>query len=386
MKINQKIAVKLQNQMLQGFDFQMLQNIYALPGPLFSEYVEEYIRDHSALELMGQRESIDINYSLISKEETLYEHLAFQIETGFLLEEKEEALKIAASLDQNGFYEGEDSCVLQKIWYLDPVGVGTKSAKEAMIVQLKDQGNQGHLSFKILADGYKDFLKRDENALAKRFRVSIDDVKDAIQKIKLLNPFPGRGYDMVSSQYVVPEMKLEYKNKKWAFSFVKEFYPACRLIQKVRGKDKIEAKRFIYLLNQRKSRLEWIVSQIVKKQEAFLLGKGKLTPYLRETLLESLDISQSTLSRILSEKVIQTPMGNFPLGYFFTKKTMISSSYKEAKSILIDLIEQENKNKPYTDEELKEKLQDQGLMCSRRVIAKYRKALLIPGAYYRKRK
>lgn len=386
MKINQNVSLSLQNQMLQGFDFNMVQSVTALGGPALSDFIKEYAECHSGLELSFRNASShDIDFSRIEEKLSLYDHLSFQIETGFLLEEKQEAYQIIGNLDANGFYDGKITPVLEKIWYLDPVGIGTRCAKEAMLIQLIDSGKKETLSYRILKKGYRDFLRKDNGALAKSFKVSKEKIIEAIKVIKTLTPFPARGFEHHIPQYAQAEMTLTF-DKEWKLEFNKEFYPQCHMKAGLVGKKKVEAQRFIALLNMRKKRLEYVAAQVVKKQHRFLKGEGELKVVCRDKLLQALDISQSTLSRLLSEKFVQTPVGIYPLGFFFTMKSKVSSPAKKAKEILKELIDQENKKKPYSDEELKSELQKEGIALSRRSVAKYRKALLIPGAYNRARK
>jgi len=378
MKIKQKTVLKLQTQLLQGFDLQMVQKLYALPGISLFDYVEEFCLENKAIEMKSHSSPHEVNFSLIAQDTSLYEHLLFQIETSFLLEEKERAKEIIASLDRNGFYEGGYCPVLEKIWSLDPVGIATSSPQKAMMVQLEESGKRLSVAYLILSKEYKAFLRDDRKELAKRLSKSSSEIDEAFTEIRKLNPFPGRGFDHDFTSYVFPELKLFFQ-KKWNLEFVKEYYPSVKLLEGARGKDKVEAQRLIYLLHQRKARLEYIVSQIVKQQDEYLKGKGKRKEVGRSKLLDDLNISASTLSRILSEKYIETPIGIFPLGHFFQKET----SGKDAKELLKQLIEQENKNAPLSDEELSSKLNEEGVVCSRRTVAKYRKAMMIPGAYHR---
>ena len=204
-------------------------------------------------------------------------------------------------------------------------------------------------------------------------------------QIKGLNPYPGRGFGRVNQQTIKAEMILEYKDS-WHLTFVKDYYPSIELVKNSNEKEMSNAKRFIYQLNQRKKRLEWIVSKIVKRQEKYLLGESDLNSLYREDVLNSLDISESTLSRILSQKYIKTPAGVFALAHFFTRKganVSLDSSIEKAKKILYEIIEKENRKTPYADQILCDLLLNKGVVCSRRSVAKYRKALSIPGAYHR---
>ena len=382
--MNQKVSLHLSQNLLQGYDLQMVQNVHLYPGALFADFVEEYCRETPSLRLIKHAgQSYDIDYSLLAKEESLYDHLSFQIETGFLLEEKREAFEIASSLDRNGFYQGEDTPVLQKMQRLDPVGIAAISPQKAMLVQLQDKEREYSLAFTILRDHYSLFLKNNEAALSKKLELPQSLVQGALQEITALNPFPGRAYAASHVKYVLPEMKLSF-DKKWHLSFVKEFYPACEIVKGEEGLSR--AKKFIYQLHQRKNRLEWIVSKIVKKQDTFLRGFGEKECLYRSDLLKEIGISESMLSRILSEKYIETPVGIFPLGYFFTRKTKgmdADSSVEKAKKILKALVDQENKEKPLGDQSLAEMLKEEGVLCSRRSVAKYRKSLNIPSVYHR---
>ena len=384
--MNQKVAVKLDQSLLQGYDVQMIQNVLALPGVFFSDFVQEYCKDNGGLKVRSKVFLIDeVDYDQLKQQESLYEHLAFQIETCFAQGEKEEALTIAASLDHNGFYSGKVTPVLEKIWQLDPVGIAAASPQQALILQLQEQEGVHQLATDILKEGYKAFLVRDIKKLSQMNHVSTQEIIRAIEEIKRLDPFPGRRFDCEVVKHIVPEMILSFDGK-WHLEFVKEFYPSVQLRRAGSAKKQMDAKRFIYQLHQRKNRLEWIVSKIVKAQEAFLLGKGEKKVLSRAQVIQDLDISESTLSRILSEKYIQTPAGLFSLGYFFSRPTLTPScdqTVEKAKQLLQKIIDQENKQEPYPDEILKKLLQASGVICSRRTVAKYRKKLHISGAYHR---
>jgi RNA polymerase sigma-54 factor len=386
MKMKQKMAARLEQTMVQGFDMQMIQRIQCLPGPQFADFVEEFCLENKAVRLMhNYSKPIVVDFSTIYKEESLFEHLVYQIEISFNQEEKEEAVSIAGDLDKDGFYSGEITPVVKKMWKLDPVGVATLSPKEALLIQLQELGKENSLAYLILSRAYKHFLLKDFGKIARQFLVSLEEVYLAIEQIKVLHPFPGRGFGSFQENYVTAEMQLTFDGK-WHLCFVKEFYPTCKIVKNSSGKARQDAKKFMYQLHKRKERLEYIVAVIVKKQGAYLLGEKDLLPLLRKDLLKRLDISESTLSRILSEKYIETPIGIFSLGHFFTKSSgsiAEDGSVKKAKRILKELIEAENKKKPYADELLRKLLLTKGIVCSRRSIAKYRKALSIPGVYHR---
>ena len=386
MKINQNMFTRVEQNLLQGFDLQMVQNVHALPGVFFSDFITEYCNDHRGLKVAFDfSATIEIDLGELKKDETLYDHLAFQIEISFNEDEKEEALAIAASLDHNGFYEGEVTPVLKKMWQLDPIGIAASSVQETLLIQLLDLDGENQLAEKILRFGYKYFLVKDIKRLSQINSVSIEEVENAFIVIKGLDPFPGRRFEQLRVRHVVPEMILSFDGK-WDLKFVKEFYPSVQLLKNGSAKEMMNARRFIYQLHQRKNRLEWIVSKIVKRQEAFLLGRGEKGVLSRKEVLKELDISESTLSRILSEKYIDTPIGLFPLGYFFSRPTAtisVDQTVEKAKEILKEIIDRENKKTPYPDEILKDLLLSRGVICSRRSVAKYRKGLNISGAYHR---
>ncbi len=384
--MNQNMFTRVEQNLLQGFDLQMMQNVHALPGVFFSDFILEYCNDHRGLKVFRDYcAPIEIDLGELKKHETLYDHLAFQIEISFEDNEKEEALIIAASLDHNGFYEGEVTAVLKKMWQLDPLGIAATSVQETLLIQVIDLEGEHHLAEKILRFGYKYFLVKDFKRLSQMHGVSIQEIENAFGVIKGLDPFPGRRFEQVRVRHVVPEMVLSF-DRKWNLQFVKEFYPSVQLVPNCSAKEMVNAKRFIYQLHQRKNRLEWIVSKIVKAQEAFLLGRGEKRLLSRKEILQDLDISESTFSRILSEKYMDTPIGLFPLGYFFTRPTLtisLDQTVEKAKEILQEIIDRENKKNPYPDEILKELLLSRGVICSRRSVAKYRKKLNISGAYHR---
>ncbi len=384
--MKQKMGARLEQTLLQGFDMQMIQSMQCLPGPRFADFVQEFCLENKAVRLMhNYSKPVEFDYSTIYKEESLYEHLVYQIETSFDQEEKEEAIFIAGNLDKDGFYSGEITSVVKKMWQLVPLGVASASPKEALLIQLKELGKESSLAYLILSRGYKHFLLKDLDKLARQFLVSLKDIALAMEQIRVLHPFPGRGYGSFQPNYVTAEMQLTF-DEKWRLTFVKEFYPTCKIIKNSSGKAREDAKKFMYQMHKRKQRLEYIAAVIVKKQGSYLLGEGDLLPLLRKDMLKKLDISESTLSRILSEKYMETPIGIFPLGHFFTRTAgsiADDGSIEKAKKVLKELIAAENKKKPYADELLRKLLLTKGIVCSRRSVAKYRKALSIPGVYHR---
>ena len=384
MKINRNISYGLDNILLQGYDLSMLQQVVVLSGRDLDEYIRDYAMDNPALRVIVKDEGLYGGVIEVEQEKSLYSYLVEQIEVMFSEDEKQEARDIAGNLDGNGFYDGEKTEVVRRMQYLDPVGIVSSDAREAMMVQLREKGMERTLAFEVLEKYYVDFLNRNFDKIGKKMGESREVIEGVVEEIVLLNPFPGRGYGESCRQYIIPEMRIEYEDR-WHLIFERDFYPRVELVKRGTAKQVSDAMRFIFQLNRRKERLEKIVSEIVKVHHDFLLEGKSMGVLTRKSMLGSLDISESMFSRILTDKHIMTPMGVYSLAHFFSVEDSGGGriAVEKAKKILEEIISGEDVKKPYTDSVLQEKLEQRGVSCSRRRVAKYRKMMMIPGAYHR---
>tara|TARA_B110000908_G_scaffold166616_1_gene218017 strand:- start:1227 stop:2681 length:1455 start_codon:yes stop_codon:yes gene_type:complete len=309
--------------------------------------------------------------------------------------------------------------VLEIIQDFDPSGVGARDLKECLLMQLrkKDSSPPIRYAIRILAENFDLFSKKHYTKLRKTYNLEEDELKSVVDEILKLNPKPGGGYsggrNVKVHQYIVPdftvkntdgelELLLNIRNApdlkvSRSFRDMLETYKATKEASKQQQKDvqfikqKIDAaKWFIDAIRQRQQTLMLVMRAILDKQKAFFLtgDETKLRPMILKDIAEKVDLDISTVSRVANSKYVQTEFGMKLLKFFFSESMTNSDgeevSTKEIKSILQDIINEEDKKKPFSDQKLMEMLKIEGYPIARRTVAKYREQLSIPVARLRK--
>ncbi len=306
--------------------------------------------------------------------------------------------------------------VLEMIQEFEPVGIGARSLQECLVLQMKakTRNKVQEIALAILEDYFQEFTKKHYSKIVSKMGISQQELKEAIDEIVKLNPRPGGQIDdsyVEQAQQVVPDFLLEEKDGELVMSMPKFSVPELRvnkryaeLLEKSSGsqdragkeavsfvKQKLDsAKWFIEAIRQRQNTLQNTMNAIIDFQREYFLDgdETKLKPMVLKNIAEKTGLDISTISRVVNCKYIQTPFGIFPLKYFFSEGMVTDKgeevSTREIKKILQECIEQENKSKPLTDEELVSVLQKKGYIVARRTVAKYREQLNIPIARLRK--
>ncbi|MGC6470321.1 MAG: RNA polymerase factor sigma-54 [Flavobacteriales bacterium] len=303
--------------------------------------------------------------------------------------------------------------ILDELQKLDPVGVAARDLKECLLIQLnqKTKSPATDLAKNILANEYTAFSNRNYEKLIRVFEVSSEELKLAYKKIEQLNPKPGASFSHYDEgqTFITPDFKLEIENDDIKVSLnnskvrrlkSSQYYKHMLVeLEKGKGdkeairflKDKIEgANWFVNALIQREQTLLNTLNCIVEIQSDFFKSGNEqlLKPMKLVDIAEKIELDISTISRVTNSKYVETPYGTFLLKEFFSdafsKKDGTTISNKVLKSHLKDIIEQENKKKPYSDELLSEKFDEIGFHIARRTVAKYREQLGIPTARLRR--
>jgi RNA polymerase sigma-54 factor len=269
---------------------------------------------------------------------------------------------------------------------------------------------------RILQDCYDEFIKKHYSKIQKKLDLDDEEyIKDAIDMIVKLNPKPGGEITsgMVKNHYVIPDFILTNNNGKLELSLNSKNAPELRISRsysdmfkayhKSDKKDK-KLKEAVSFVKQKLDAAKWFIDAIKQRQhtlirtmqaiidfqyEYFLEGdETKLKPMILKDIAQMINMDISTVSRVASSKSIQTDFGIFPLKYFFSEGIATDSgeevSSREVKQIIKDLIEAEDKSKPYSDDKLEDLLNEKGYNIARRTVAKYREQLNIPVARLRK--
>ena len=314
----------------------------------------------------------------------------------------------------------ETEGILKKIQSFDPAGIAARNLQECLLLQLEriDDGKDVDVIVgkRIIRECYEEFTKKHFSKILKKLDLDDEDyIKDAIDLIVKLNPKPGGEISsgMIKNQYVIPDFILTNNNGKLEIALNSRNAPELRVSRsyidmfkaydKGDKKDK-KLKEAVTFVKQKLDAAKWFIDAIKQRQNTllrtmqaivhfqydyFLDGdETKLKPMILKDIAQIINMDISTVSRVASSKSIQTDFGTIPLKYFFSEGITTDSgeevSSREVKQIIKDLIESEDKNKPYSDDKLEDLLNQKGYNIARRTVAKYREQLNIPVARLRR--
>ena len=312
--------------------------------------------------------------------------------------------------------EKELERLLEIIQDLDPPGVGGRDLRECLILQLerKRPSLKVNLALSILEDYFDSFVKRHYQKLMDRLGVNEDELRDAIEEIGRLNPKPGGSSNLSRpTENVIPDYNLQIVDEELELTLNGRNAPELSLSNQYRemlehykaSKEKNKAEKEAALfVKQKLDSAKWFIDAIVQRQQTLMLtmqsilnyqrdyfltgDERKLRPMILKDIAEEIGMDISTVSRVASNKYIQTPYGTFLIKRFFSESMTNADgeevSTREIKKILEDTIAEENKRKPMTDDALAKILKEKGYPIARRTVAKYREQLDIPVARMRK--
>jgi RNA polymerase sigma-54 factor len=352
--------------------------------------------------------------SLVS-ETSLQEHLMRQAELSDCPPKVLTAIRyLVGSIDDRGFLTAtpadialmsglalEDVQAAQKLLRtFDPPGIGAQNIEDCLLFQLTNTERGNSVAARIVRDHFDLLTRRRIPDLARRLGVSIDEVQLAIEEIGGLDPSPGRRFADDSNRVVVPDVTVEKDDGKWQVRLNSDYIPRLRISQTYREliakgqlskqardylSERMRSGRFlISSIEQRQQTIERITREIIKVQEEFFEhGVSRLKPLTMTQIADVVGVHETTVSRAIANKYIQTPHGVFAFKYFFTPGYQAQSgdavSNTSVKEMINDLIAGEDRSHPLSDQELVAKLQAKGINVARRTVAKYREELgLLP--------
>ena len=311
------------------------------------------------------------------------------------------------------------SDILKIVQTLDPAGVGAIDLKECLLLQIlrKSQKKQKNKNAKIIISDYFDeFSKKHYSKIAKKIGISEDELKKAVGTIIKLNPKPGNVFSSSLnriSQHITPDFIFEIIDDYFVLNLNSRNVPNLtvnktysNILRKSNKKNKRtkndrnavvfikqkvdSAKWFIDAIKQRQNTLLSTMNAIISYQKDYFIEGNEMLmrPMILKDIAEITGLDISTISRVANSKYIQTHFGILPLKFFFSEGMETNKggqvSTREIKKILMEFIDNEDKNKPYTDKKLSKILQDKGYLIARRTVAKYREQLGILVARLRK--
>jgi RNA polymerase sigma-54 factor len=369
--------------------------------------------------LVAQEDRDELPFeNIVRSQSSLTDHLDEQLR--FATEDpviRRIGTEIIGNLDDDGYLRAEiheiaDRCgvtgdevekVLALVQTFDPPGVAARNIQECMLIQLRSDPNPDPVSVEIVEQHFEDLTKRRYPDIARALKLPLDRIMESVEEIMGLEPKPGRRFGGNDSRYIVPDVVVHKMGGEYVVVLNEDGIPRLRvnnLYRSLLRNSGDEARTYveqklrsalwlIKSVDQRQRTLRKVAQSIVKFQREFL-DKG--LPYLRPLSLrdvgEDIGMHESTISRVTTNKYVETPQGLFELKFFFHSGIqsgdgeMVSSV--SVKKMIQDLLANEDPSKPLSDQEVAQILKGRGLTIARRTVAKYREELGILPSHQRR--
>ncbi|KXJ42440.1 MAG: RNA polymerase factor sigma-54 [Cycloclasticus sp. Phe_18] len=366
--------------------------------------------------------------SINSAKQTLHDHLVWQMElTNFSDIDRVIATAIIDSIDDNGYLNStpelihqhlsqhlddldldEIIAVLHKVQSFDPLGVGAVDLQDCLLIQLKQLPDDTpflSLAIELVNECMPALGAQDSTKLKRQLGIDDDTLGDVISLIQQLDPRPGSGVEETNTEYVTPDVYVAKVKGTWQVSINGEIATNIRINPYyqtlIKHGDKSadtqtmknhlqEARWFLKSLQSRNETLMLVSQEIVNRQHEFLEhGAIAMKPMVLRDIAETVEMHESTISRVTTNKYMHTPNGIFELKHFFSSHVSTDSggecSATAIRAFIKELVNNENPKKPLSDNKIATILGDKGINVARRTIAKYRESISIPPSSQRKR-
>lgn len=385
-------------------------------------YLDGYSLSSGTSDVYEDSEERPSYESLLTKKSTLVDHLIWQLSLSSVADNVRMAIsEIIGNLDDDGYLhssleelaEGaqvtpevvEQSLTL--VQQYDPPGVACYNLQECLLLQLERMELGDSLAANILRDHIDDLEKRKYPVIAKTLKLSLDEVLAASKLISNLDPRPGRAYNQEDVQYITPDIFVRKVGDEYVVMLNDEGLPNLRINSFYRNalsnSDSVDKKAGEYIQDKMRSAV-WLIKSIHQRQrtifkvttsivkfqrEFFDQGIEHLKPLVLRDVAEDIEMHESTVSRVTTNKYVQTPQGLFELKYFFNSG--ISTAFGDSvasesvKSKIKDIVSQEDPKKPFSDQKIVALLAGQDIKIARRTVTKYREMLGIGSSTERKR-
>ncbi|MEJ2465198.1 MAG: RNA polymerase factor sigma-54 [Candidatus Thiodiazotropha sp.] len=399
--------------------------------PVDSEWADVY--DSYLPSSSGGGESNDSDYlAQRSGAPSLRDHLVWQMNlTPFTPLDNTIATAIIDSISDDGYFTGnleeirqsldagdEDEeqrlsledveAVLHRIQNFDPPGIAARDPQDCLLIQLRQLPESTPLvaqAIKLCRDHFKLLANQDQNQIKRRMKIDDEELASIMQLIRSLNPRPGTAIAQSEPEYVIPDVFVSKRNGRWVVELNGEATPKLRvnsdyasLIRRADQSDDNtflknhlqEARWFIKSLLSRNETILRVASKIVEYQRGFFEhGEEAMKPLVLRDIAEALEMHESTISRVTTQKYMHTPKGTLEFKYFFSSHVSTSAggecSSTAIRALIKKLIAAELPNKPLSDNKIATILSEQGIEVARRTVAKYRESMGIPPSNERKR-
>jgi len=325
-------------------------------------------------------------------------------ETGYLTTSVEEILE---SIGNEDLDLDEVEAVLKRIQRFDPIGVAAKDLRDCLLIQLSQfaKDTPWLAEAKTIISEHLDLLaNHDFRTLMRVTRLKEDVLKEAVSLIQSLDPRPGQSIQTGEPEYVIPDVLVRKISNRWVVELNSDSIPRLQINQHYAGmcntarndadsqfirSNLQEAKWLIKSLESRNDTLLRVSRCIVEQQQAFFeQGEEFMKPMVLADIAQAVEMHESTISRVTTQKYLHSPRGIFELKYFFSSHVNTEgggeASSTAIRALVKKLIAAENPAKPLSDSKLTTMLSEQGIMVARRTVAKYRESLSIPPSNQRK--
>ncbi|EFC6543830.1 RNA polymerase factor sigma-54 [Escherichia coli] len=357
--------------------------------------------------------------------QTLQDYLMWQVElTPFSDTDRAIATSIVDAVDDTGYLTvpledilesmgdeeidiDEVEAVLKRIQRFDPVGVAAKDLRDCLLIQLSqfDKTTPWLEEARLIISDHLDLLaNHDFRTLMRVTRLKEDVLKEAVNLIQSLDPRPGQSIQTGEPEYVIPDVLVRKHNGHWTVELNSDSIPRLQINQHYASmcnnarndgdsqfirSNLQDAKWLIKSLESRNDTLLRVSRCIVEQQQAFFeQGEEYMKPMVLSDIAQAVEMHESTISRVTTQKYLHSPRGIFELKYFFSSHVNTEgggeASSTAIRALVKKLIAAENPAKPLSDSKLTSLLSEQGIMVARRTVAKYRESLSIPPSNQRK--
>ncbi|EAC1993715.1 RNA polymerase factor sigma-54 [Shigella dysenteriae] len=357
--------------------------------------------------------------------QTLQDYLMWQVElTPFSDTDRAIATSIVDAVDDTGYLTvpledilesmgdeeidiDEVEAVLKRIQRFDPVGVAAKDLRDCLLIQLSqfDKTTPWLEEARLIISDHLDLLaNHDFRTLMRVTRLKEDVLKEAVNLIQSLDPHPGQSIQTGEPEYVIPDVLVRKHNGHWTVELNSDSIPRLQINQHYASmcnnarndgdsqfirSNLQDAKWLIKSLESRNDTLLRVSRCIVEQQQAFFeQGEEYMKPMVLADIAQAVEMHESTISRVTTQKYLHSPRGIFELKYFFSSHVNTEgggeASSTAIRALVKKLIAAENPAKPLSDSKLTSLLSEQGIMVARRTVAKYRESLSIPPSNQRK--
>lgn len=365
----------------------------------------------------------DVNYdNFVASEESLSEHLQFQLQMTTLSEKEiKAALYVIENINDNGYLEVDyeevgryakldpdtAETVIQTIQTFDPPGVGARSLEECLLIQLTHFDDDVSIECRIVASYLDDLASNRIQKIAKSLNITLETAQKACDRIRKLEPKPGREYASLRDvRYVTPDVYVDKIDGEYVIRvsensapklYINSYYRSLLRQESVNesavdyvNKKLTSALKLIKSIEQRRNTIYRVVESIVSFQyDFFEKGSMYLKPLNLKDVADEIGVHESTVSRAVNGKYLQCGQGLFEIKHFF--QSGVTGAFGEGvsaesiKMLIKDLVNEEDPKKPLSDQKISNELGKAGIKVSRRTIAKYRDELNIPSTSKRKR-